>query len=753
MRPKFIVHRENYFYLCIRKNQLFMKIIFACLPLLLMFASTVNAQITIVKEGAPKSRIVVNNDLINNQKAAVLLQDFVNRISGTNLPIIDNASPKKGDIAIGYGRVDGLTEDGFRLKTEKGILYVGSGGDKGAIYGVVALLEDYLGVAYYAANAYTLTKAKTINIPEIDRMENPAFRYRQSQNYAFEEDSIYRYWFRYEEPNEVFADNLWVHTFKDILPSTEYGDAHPEYYSFLNGEHRPGRHSQWCLTNPEVFEIVSHKVDSIFKAHPDKDIISISQNDGNNTHCTCPNCKTVDEYEGAPSGNIIHFLNKLAARFPDKEFSTLAYVYSMHPPKHVKPAPNVNIMLCNIDCTREVPLTDNESGQDFMKALKGWSEISDNIFIWDYGINFDNYIAPFPNFHIMQKNIQIFKEHHATMHFSQNGGVRGGDFSEMRGYIISKLMWNPYLNADSLMHSFMNGYYGPAAPYIFQYLKLLEGGLLASNKNLWLYDTPVTHKEGMLNAHCIKRYNELFDRAENAVADDTLLLHRVQLSRLSIQYAELEIARVEGGYDKEMIKSKLSLFDERTSKFDVKTLNEKIFPPAEYCQIYLERYLADDVENLAKDAKIIWITEPYGHYKGLGENALTDGLLGGTSFNESWVGWLGIDGIWILDMGEEKEISSIDGDFLHHLGAWIFLPSKVAYSTSCDNITYEKFGEKSLEEDQDMKIKFVGVKCAVPEKKSARYIKIEAESIKRCPDWHYGIGYDAWFFIDEVTVQ
>ena len=100
-------------------------------------------------------------------------------------------------------------------------------------------------------------------------------------------------------------------------------------------------------------------------------MISVSQNDGNNTNCSCPACKEVDEYEGSPSGNQIRFLNKLAERFPDKEFSTLAYLYSMQPPKHVKPLPNVNIMLCDIDCKREVPLTDNASGRDFVKALEG----------------------------------------------------------------------------------------------------------------------------------------------------------------------------------------------------------------------------------------------------------------------------------------------------------------------------------------------------------------------------------------------
>lgn len=65
------------------------------------------------------------------------------------------------------------------------------------------------------------------------------------------------------------------------------------------------------------------------------------------------------------------------------------------------------------------------------------------------------------------------------MHFSQVNGIRGGDFSEMRAYMIGKLMWDPYQNADSLMRTFMNGYYGAAAPYLYQYQKIMQGALLA----------------------------------------------------------------------------------------------------------------------------------------------------------------------------------------------------------------------------------------------------------------------------------
>ena len=49
--------------------------------------------------------------------------------------------------------------------------------------------------------------------------------------------------------------------------------------------------------------------------------------------------------------------------------------------------------------------------------------------------------------------------------------------SEMRTYLVSKLMWNPDLDMDSLQTAFIDGYYGKAAPYIRKYITLLEGAL------------------------------------------------------------------------------------------------------------------------------------------------------------------------------------------------------------------------------------------------------------------------------------
>ncbi len=154
-------------------------------------------------------------------------------------------------------------------------------------------------------------------------------------------------------------------------------------------------------------------------------------------------------------------------------------------------------------------------------------------------------MSPFPNFHILKDNIKLFRDHHVKMHFYQIGGSYGGDFLELRAYLVSKLMWNPDVDVDALMKHFLDGYYGTAGSYIYQYIKVMEGALLGSGHRLWIYDSLVSHKHGMLRPQLMRRYAQLFDAAENSVANDKLLLERVKRARLPLLYSELEILRTE----------------------------------------------------------------------------------------------------------------------------------------------------------------------------------------------------------------
>lgn len=727
----------------------------------LSFAATCSAQVNIVKHNKPTSRIVVTTQEHADSTAASILQNFVQKSTQAKLPIVychQAKKIKKGDILIGNGMTNSqfiskeITEDGFLLSTDDGYLRIISGGDNGSVHGVTTLLERYLNVNYWGANEYSFDTQNDLTIPRIHDIDNPAFAHRQTHFYGLDRemaDPLYKEFSRFEYVNELFAGNrIWVHTFLRFFPLEQYAKSHPEYYSLVNGKRHTKSTAQLCLTNPDVLEIATHKIDSLFKANPDRNMTSFSQNDGDGSWCHCDECMKIIKEEGSVSGLYIRFLNKLAERFPDKQISTLAYLYSVKPPLHAKPLPNVNIMLCNINCTREVPLDENAKGQEFLSYLEKWSELSNNIFLWDYGINFHNYVAPFPNFHIMAKNMQLFKKNHVNTFFHQLSPAPGEDFAELRTWLTSKLMWNPYADTDELILKFLKGYYGEtSAPYLYQYIKLMQGALLSSNQVLWIYDTPVTFKHTMLNPKLLKRYNELFDKAEQAAAADSAHLARIQRSRLPLLYSELEIARTEPNFDVEKMSQALNHFEQDCERFMVSNLSERRLYTTDYCKLYRERFLTKRPQNLAQNAKVTYLIEPSKRYTSIAPTVLTDGLLGGNTFNQCWLGWEGTDGSFILDMGEEKEISSISIDFLQAWGDWICPINGVSYAISTDNKNFQPVGSERIAGIAQPE-PYYQVKHSLDRKYKARYIRIDVDGQKKMP----GSGNPSWFFIDEVFV-
>ena len=121
---------------------------------------------------------------------------------------------------------------------------------------------------------------------------------------------------------------------------------------------------------------------------------------------------------------------------------------------------------------------------------------------------------------------------------------------------------------------------------------------------------------------------------------------------------------------------------------------------------------------------------------------------------EGWVGWEGTDPDFTLDLGRETSISAISTDFLHQLSAWVLLPKEVRYEVSTDGKAFQPFGEPLvMKEDRDIAVKFVEGKVSVAQPVYARFIRVRIKATGMCPDWHYGVGYPAWCFIDEVRVE
>lgn len=157
--------------------------------------------------------------------------------------------------------------------------------------------------------------------------------------------------------------------------------------------------------------------------------------------------------------------------------------------------------------------------------------------------------------------------------FEQGNREIGGEFAELRAYMIDKLVWNPKINVDEVMNDFLTGYYGAASKQIKEYIDLLhDNNMEQSGYKMSIFGSPLIEKETFLSDSLITVYNNLFDQAEKAVSKSPEILDRVKTARLPVYYAMLEIAK-----------------DEKTGKrgaFIVADANRKIPNPAIVKMLY-----------------------------------------------------------------------------------------------------------------------------------------------------------------------
>ncbi len=83
---------------------------------------------------------------------------------------------------------------------------------------------------------------------------------------------------------------------------------------------------------PMCWKIVKDAVASLLDQYPDSEVISVSTND-NTQYCQCESCMAINDREESHAGSVIDFVNKIAAEFPDRTISTLAYQYTRKAPK------------------------------------------------------------------------------------------------------------------------------------------------------------------------------------------------------------------------------------------------------------------------------------------------------------------------------------------------------------------------------------------------------------------------------------
>jgi len=516
--------------------------------------------------GKSSYRIALGSNASESEKwAAKELQHWLKEISGAELPVQQLDQPYEGpQIIVGYNElIKAKTGAHAPADLDESFRYCNSGSDiliyggkmRGTMYGVMSYLENELGCRWYTPEVSVIPKRKELTFSWLDQSEKPGIRVRNDFYFeAFDPTWAARnrmngtLGFNESKPQIGGTENYWaVHTFYPLMPPAEFYANHPEYYSLIDGK-RIYDHAQLCLTNPDVLKIIIERIKKRMFDSPEYLIYDVSQNDWHNP-CQCDKCQAIVKKEGAESGLIIWFVNQVAEavekEFPDKFIGTLAYQYTRTPPKSIHPRNNVVVRLCSIECCFAHDFKSCPQNKSFLEDLKRWSALAPHLYIWDYVVNFSHYVMPYPNFAVLQSNIQTLRDNNSIGIMEQAAyQSRGGEFSELKAYLISRLLWNPDCDVEKVISDFMYGYYGRAGKYIRQYFDLVQGRV-SYQTHIHLGLTP---EDPIFSDSFVSEACQIFEEALK-VADNDEIADRVDMASLPVLYLKCKRTPVLAKYD------------------------------------------------------------------------------------------------------------------------------------------------------------------------------------------------------------
>lgn len=386
------------------------------------------------------------------------------------------------------------------------------GGVRGKLYAVYEFLERFMGVRFYAPERYKTPRSTEVVLEECEILYTPPIKYRETYSPDIRFNNQFSARVRSNSEEYVMALGNYGGGLKWAEPKshTTFGklfapedeetgfEKHPEYYSFRkNLNRRVGRHHYelgclWgegdlCWTNPTVVDIITERMKKWILNEREKEIFSISQNDWGE-YCECENCEKNAVKYGRKLGpawnaSMVLGVNEIARRIKEWQktdervkdrkilVETFAYDYSTMPPKGIVLEDNVLIRFCtHVNCFYHAFRDKNcPINKVYATALERWGKAAKQIYIWDYTANHTFYEAFNTNLRHLQDNIQFFAENHAIGVFEEfQDFEHTGLYSEVRQYMIARLLWNPYIDYEAELRECVEFFYEDTAPYILE---------------------------------------------------------------------------------------------------------------------------------------------------------------------------------------------------------------------------------------------------------------------------------------------
>ena len=409
--------------------------------------------------------------------------------------------------AFSDGDYSGLTTDtGYKITKRNGNVYLYGKTGYGTLNALYGLLKQRYNLEIYADTVYTFSDAGDIYYEEIrEETFNPSIDY----NLAYDGPLTY---IKEGEvnPNYDYQRRLgfvdsWQqiggswHNFLDYVPQSEYGTAHPEWYTvacYENGEESTVTTLDLTTGGDAMAKIVADKIKAQVEADEAgkniKPVYVFGPPDEKVWSNSTATQSTVAKYK-ARSAEYVIFMNKVAKRLDDDytfgrqiKLCLLAYNLVCNAPDYNADLTfykgdeiSLSVMFAPIESNMYRAADDTTpnykyhlSNAHFTEQLSKWKALGGEVYYWNYSEYFDNYFVMLDTITNMQSKYKLMAENgvNRLIDLGMVGDDYGTDFTALKIYLKGKLARNVNENVDALVKNFCGAYYGMGGEYIYSLL-------------------------------------------------------------------------------------------------------------------------------------------------------------------------------------------------------------------------------------------------------------------------------------------
>jgi hypothetical protein len=496
--------------------------------------------------------------------------DIVKRKKTTSLPFISiGRTDALREVGISPDK-ENLKEEGYGIQIKEGNLFLFGAAHWGPLFAVSALLEEDIGCRWYTHRWSKIPKKEKLSVEITSRISTPAFRVRDA--FSWINNTVPWTWQNrvrnINSRNHLkghlrYVKGWWCHTYDKLFPRHRFNERRDLFMVGVDGKKSQ---NQLCPSNPEVIRMAEEKILEALKSNkiPEASFISLSQGD-HPCYCHCKDCRKINAAEKTPLAAHMKLVNHIARiikkTYPNVRITFLAYHHTLKPPKSLSLEDNVMVRVCTTfddeKNTKHPHLRPISKHPIFMRNLKEWNKRAKAISVWDYQVDFLNYLRPWPTIYAMSQNIKIFNRYNVVSIMIQGAFQSpGADRQGMRAWVLTKLMWNPNLDVKDLIKDYIYGVYSKSAPAMMEYNDLIFKAGEAGK--------PIEEFYGRKNF--ISKANKIFSQAKKLSRGDRETLKRIDLARLPV--IDMELLALKKSYENDKVSINFEKYKKLLKEFE-----------------------------------------------------------------------------------------------------------------------------------------------------------------------------------------